>query len=112
MKTAKPFSAALLLASSLGASNAFAAAEGVISNATLTPGSYCHLKFPAITEESLATDNPVLEPEGYGNASGVIFSAGRIVDFYGTCDTNPVGKDQIQEQRNNLTIEWDHNFSS
>ena len=37
MKIATSFTAALLLVGSLGTSSAFAAAEGVISNATLSP---------------------------------------------------------------------------
>jgi hypothetical protein len=89
MKIATSFLAALLLASSIGASNTFAAAEGVISNSTLTAGSYCHLTFPAISEETLSSDRPVLEDP----------STGDIIDFYGPCDTDPRGKDQIQAQR-------------
>ena len=42
----------------------------------LTPGSYCHLKFPAIREETLSSDHPVLlDP-----------SDGDIIDYYGPCD--------------------------
>jgi hypothetical protein len=101
MKSATSFLAALLLASSLGASNTFAAANGVISNSTLTPRSYCHLTFPAITEESLATDHPVLESP----------STGEIIDFYGPCNTNPVGQDQVQSQRNRFDREFEHNYN-
>src|SRR5918996_5940368 len=89
MKIATSFLAALLLASSIGASSAFAAAPGVISNATLTPGSYCHLTFPAIREETLFSDRPVLKDP----------SEGDIVDFYGSCDHDPLGQDEIARQR-------------
>ena len=89
MKIATSFLAALLLAGSVGASNTFAAADGVISNTTLTPGSYCHLKFPAISENTLSSDNPVLQDA----------STGEIVDFYGPCNEDPRGVDQIQHQR-------------
>ena len=89
MKIAKLFLAALALVGSLGASNAFAAAPGVITNATLTPGSYCHLTFPAIREETLSWDRPVLKDP----------SEGDIIDYYGSCDHDPLGKDEIQSQR-------------
>jgi hypothetical protein len=100
MKMATSFLAALLLAGSVGAGNAFAAAEGVISNATLTPGSYCHLKFPAISENTLSSDNPVLEDA----------STGEIVDFYGPCDENPRGMNQIQHQGIEAQHRWAHDY--
>ena len=97
MKIVTSFLAALLLAGSLGASNTFAAAEGVISNATLTPGSYCHLRFPAITENTLSSDRPVLDDVSNDN----------IVDFYGPCNEDPRGVDQIQHQG----LEAQHRFA-
>jgi hypothetical protein len=97
MKIVTSFLAALLLAGSLGASNTFAAADGVISNATLTPGSYCHLRFPAITENTLSSDRPVLDDASNGD----------IVDFYGACSEDPRGVDQIQHQR----LEAQHRFA-
>jgi hypothetical protein len=42
MKIVTSFVGAVLLAGSLGASTAFSAAPGVISNQVLTEGSYCH----------------------------------------------------------------------
>jgi hypothetical protein len=101
MKIATSFLAALLLASSLGASDAFATADGVISNTTLTPGSYCHLKFPAIREETFSWDRPVLKDA----------SSGDIIDFYGPCDTDPVGEDQVHEQRLERQHRWQRNYS-
>ena len=89
MKIATSFLAALLLVGSFGTTGALAAAEGVISNATFTPGSYCHLTFPAIREETLASDRPVLKDP----------SEGDIVDFYGSCDHDPLGQDEIARQR-------------
>jgi hypothetical protein len=62
----------------------------------LTPGSYCHLKFPAIREETLSSDHPVLlDP-----------SDGDIIDYYGPCDEDPLGKDQVHEQK----LDNYHNF--
>jgi hypothetical protein len=71
MKIAKSFVAALLLVGSLGTSTSFSAAPGVISNTVLTPGSYCHLTFPAIREETLASDRPALKDP----------SSGDVIDF-------------------------------
>jgi hypothetical protein len=89
MKIATSFLAALLLVGSFGTSGALAAAEGVISNATFTPGSSCHLTFPAIREDTLSWDRPVLKDA----------SSGDIIDFYGSCDHDPLGKDEIASQR-------------
>jgi hypothetical protein len=61
MKIGTLFLAALLLVCGLGATNTLAVAPGIISNAVLTPGSYCHLSFPAIRENTLASDRPVLK---------------------------------------------------
>jgi hypothetical protein len=50
--------------------------------------SYCHIKFPAIIDDSLVSDNPVLNE-----------SAGNSVDSYASCDRDPLGKDEIRAQR-------------
>ena len=89
--------AGLLLVGSLGGSNAFAAAEGVISNAVLTPGSYCHLTFPAIREETLSWDRPVLKDP----------SEGDIIDYYGSCNHDPLGQDEIARQRRQAAKQYD-----
>jgi hypothetical protein len=73
MKIATSFLAVLLLATGIGAGSTFGAAPGVISNTTLTEGSYCHLTFPAIREETLSWDRPVLKDPASGD----------IIDFYG-----------------------------
>ncbi len=48
-------------------------AEGVISKVAAAPPNYCHMKFPAIREETLGSDRPVLKDRGSGD----------IIDFYG-----------------------------
>jgi hypothetical protein len=101
MKIATSFLAALLFVSSLGASSAFAAAEGVISNAVLTPGSYCHLTFPAIREETLSWDSPVLKDP----------SEGDIIDYYGSCDHNPLGQDEIARQRQQASDRFEREYA-
>jgi hypothetical protein len=89
MKIAKSFFAAVLLIGSVGVTYAAAVAPGVISSAVSTPGSYCHLRFPAIREDTLASNRPVLKDAREGD----------IVDFYGSCDHDPLGKDEIESQR-------------
>jgi hypothetical protein len=93
MKIATSFLAVLLLAGSLGVGSALAAAAGVISNEVIIPGVYCHLTFPAIREETLIGDRPVLKDPGSGD----------IIDFYGPCDHDPLGKDEIESQRKQAT---------
>jgi hypothetical protein len=57
-------------------------------------GSYCHMKFPPMREQTLSWDRPVLDE-----------SAGNVVDFYGPCDHDPTGKDQIENQRREILHE-------
>jgi hypothetical protein len=98
VKTATSLLAALLLVGGLGVKNTSAAAEGVISNATLIPGSYCHLTFPAIREDTLAWDRPVLKDP----------SEGDIIDFYGPCDHNPLGEYQVESQKRQVAERYDN----
>ena len=48
----------------------------------------CRLKFPAIREQTLGTAHPVLKETDSGD----------IIDFYGPCSHDPLGKDEIQSQ--------------
>jgi hypothetical protein len=73
-----------------------ASARGVISQDVLTDGSYCHTKFESIREESLASSRPVLK------------DSDDFVDFYGPCNHDPLGKDEIQAQK----IELQHRFAN
>jgi len=97
MKPTRSFLAAVLFTSLMGGalSNAIAQ-DGVISKDELVTGSYYHEKFPPMTTQSLDSDNPALS------------NSGTIIDFYGPCDENPVGKDQIQEQK----LEEQHRFAN
>lgn len=93
MKIARSFMAALLLVGSLGASGAALAADGVLLREELAPGSdYGHLQFPAIREETLYWDQPVLKDP----------SEGDIIDFYGSVNHDPLGEDEIARQRRQL----------
>jgi hypothetical protein len=78
--------AALLLGSSF-----LWAAEGIIAKVPDSSGAFCYLRFPAIREETLYWDRPVLKDP----------SDGDIIAFYGPCDYDPLGKDQILRQRDN-----------
>jgi len=89
MKTATSFLAALILIGALGVSRTPATAD-VLSKVELDPGSnYCHLQFPAIREGTLNSDRPVLKDAGTGD----------IIDYYGPCDHDALGKDEIASQR-------------
>ncbi|HVO94832.1 MAG TPA: hypothetical protein VMT22_18415 [Terriglobales bacterium] len=63
---------------------------GVISAVPLNKaGTFCHLKFPAIQPSTLSTNKPQLKSKDSGD----------IVDFYGACDHDPVGYDEVCRQR-------------
>jgi len=100
VKIAKSFLASLLLVGTLGATRTAMAADGVIYKQEWTPGSYCHLKFPAIREETLAGDHPVLKDP----------SSGDIIDFYGPCDEDPIGEDQVGAQKLDRWYQWDLDY--
>ncbi len=51
--------------------------------------SYCHVRFPAIREDTLFSERPVLKD----------WSDGDIIDFYGPCGWDPLGKEEIKVQR-------------
>ena len=96
MKIATSFLAALLFTGALGSINTAMSADGVLSKDELATGSYCHEKFTPMTRQTLDADNPVLT------------KSGPIIDFYGPCNENPVGEDQIQEQK----LEAQHRFTN
>lgn len=107
VKTSKWLISGLILTGTLGLSGAkviaaqnnrhAAAADGIVSKTELQDGNYCHLKFPAIRPRTLGTDHPQLKRPGTGD----------IVDFYGPCDYNPLGKAAVlsEQQENQLRDE-------
>src|SRR6266850_76943 len=95
MKNMKLLVAVLFLGGTLGLGETSARAEDVISKEVSREGSYCHTKFETIREETLASAQPVLK------------DVDDIVDFYGPCDHNPLGKEEIQAQK----IEAQHRFT-
>jgi len=77
-------SAALLLYGSV-----LSAAEVFISKVPDASGKYCHLRFLAIRPETFSWPRPeLMDP-----------SEGDIIDFYGPCDHDPLGRAEIQRQR-------------
>jgi hypothetical protein len=78
----------LIGASILGGSLVWAA-EGIISKVADPAGTTCNLKFPAIREETLYWDRPVLKDPTDGD----------IIDFYGPCNYDPLGKESVARQR-------------
>jgi hypothetical protein len=98
MKIATSFLAALLFVGTLGAINTAMGAD----KDELTPGSYCHEKFPAIRQSTLGDDQPALKDS----------STGDVVDFYGPCDEKPTGKDQDQTQKLEDQHRWEMEYES
>ena len=88
MKKSISLLANLLMSSTLLWGVPTARGEEVILKAVADTAGYCHLKFPPIREDSLSWDRPVLNE-----------AAGNIVDFYGSCDHDVVGIDEIRAQR-------------
>jgi hypothetical protein len=78
------------MSSALGADSKAPNGEGILLKEEYMPGSYCHQKLPAIRESSLAGDHPVL-------------SAEETIDFYGPCNQDPLGEDQVHDQRRQNT---------
>ena len=93
MKIAKSFLAALLFTGTVGAFNTAAAQDGIVSDQEFTAGSYCHLEFPAIHQDSLS--GPALDARG----DEPVLNQNDVIDFYGPCDENPRGEDQIWDQK-------------
>ena len=87
MKIATSFLAAVLFTGALGALNNAVAQDGILSKNELAGSGYCHMKFPAISRSTLGSDQPVLE------------DSTSVIDFYGPCDTDPLGQDQVQDQK-------------
>jgi hypothetical protein len=50
-------------------------------------GSYCHLHFPAIDPQTLG-----------GTPSLQAADSGDVIDFYGPCDHDPLGADEVTRQ--------------
>jgi hypothetical protein len=77
-----------LVAAMIPQTSSAGVATSFVTKDALSDGSYCHMKFPAIVEETLRTAQPVLKD----------VSEGDIIDFYGSCGHDPLGKDEVHSQ--------------
>ena len=84
----------LLLSSTLFWGVPTASGQEAIVKVPADTTSYCHMKFPPIREDTLFSVNPMLDE-----------SAGNSIDFYGSCDHNPLGNDEIRTQKELLLRE-------
>ncbi len=89
--------AVTLRAGTIGIGGTSARAGSVISKDVSTTGSYRHVKFLAVREEPLGRSAPALKNS--------------IIDFYGLCDRDPRGKDEIQAQRRELQHRFGANYA-
>jgi len=101
MKITKILPELLLLAGTLAAGAASAGEGGVLAKAQAVLGNYCHMKFLSIRENTLEQKRPVLKDA----------SSGDIIDFYGTCNHDPLGKEEIQRQRDEQQRRFSHEYS-
>jgi hypothetical protein len=96
MKSIKLLMNVVFLTGALGVSAVSSRAETVISRDVFNNASYCHTKFESIREDTLASRQPTLK------------DVDDIVDFYGPCNHDPLGREEIQAQR----IEMQHRFEN
>jgi hypothetical protein len=66
------------------------AADSIISKVPDASGSSCYLTFPAIKESTLYWPRPVLKDPASGD----------IISYYGDCNHDPLGQQEILRQRN------------
>jgi hypothetical protein len=88
MKRTKSLVTNLLLSSTLFWGAATVKADEPTVKTPLDLPGYCHMQFPEMRADTLAWDRPLLD-EGSGN----------VIDFYGPCDHDPTGADEIRTQR-------------
>jgi hypothetical protein len=93
MKNRRRFLSAVIVAGGLTFAGVAFGTDGVVLREPLNAASdYCHLQFPAIREDTLATGHPVLKSS----------AAGDLIDFYGSCDEDPLGPNQVLLQKQDL----------
>ena len=68
------------------------AQDGIISSVAIEGTNHCRLRFPAIREDTLFSSGPQLKNPKDGD----------LIDFYGPCDYDPLGIEEIRRQRANL----------
>lgn len=78
------------------------AAETAVIRQPDASGNYCHLRFPAIREDTLFTDRPVLKDPSQGDF--VVLSA--------PCDYDPLGPAEVARQKRHVLIARDKHLHS
>ena len=74
---------------------------GVIGAVALNKeGTYCHLRFPAIRPSTITSAKPTLKP----------VASDDIIDFYGACDYDPVGKEEVLKQKQMYEQRMDNQY--
>jgi hypothetical protein len=103
IKNPKVVLSVLTLATTIAASAAGVyAADNRVVSVPEQDGSYCHMQFPAIQSSTLASRHPALK-------SG---QSGDVVDYYGSCDHDPVGRDEVISQRHDEERRWQNDYES
>jgi hypothetical protein len=88
MKKTLSFLSNLFLAATLLLGVPLLGAEELVLKETADVAAYCHMQFPEIREETLGWAQPMLDD-----------GSGKVVDFYGSCDYDPIGIESIKTQR-------------
>jgi len=102
IKNAKPALYALVLTSTfvMGTAQVRASDADIISKTSESDSNYCHMKFPAIRLETLGTNHPQLKTAAEGD----------LIDFYGPCDHDPLGKNEVESQEHDELIHGLRNY--
>src|SRR5262245_43098306 len=66
--------------------------ESGISRVAVEGTNYCHLRFPAIREDTLFSSRPELKDTNDGD----------LIYLYGPCDYDPLGAEEIRRQREDV----------
>ena len=103
MKNVKSLLSVVAITASFGIGAAEGwAKDGVLNSVKAGESNYCHMHFPAIDEQSLSSDRPVLKEP----------SSGDIIHFYGRCDYDPHGEDAVETQSHDLQRRWSREYSN
>jgi hypothetical protein len=88
MKKINSQMATLVLSSMLLWGAAPLAAQELVLKESADMGAYCHMKFPPMRPDTLSWEQPVLDE-----------NVGSVIDFYGPCDHDPTGAEEVNIQR-------------
>ncbi len=78
-------SAMMVMSLTVAAGHAKADESGIISKQASSDGTYCHIKYMALTEEALSSGNVEFDPSD-------------VVDMYGPCSFDPKSPESVKQQ--------------